>query len=174
MRAFRLAAALLAIAAGCGPVGRTTESGSPQGEDPPARDFSPFDLEFQWRGISDPFHPGDRPLELTLAFDAWGAGNNAVALTRYTFPHPFDPDQIVQYHDLIDTYDLFLYADGRFVLDTVYDYAVGTVFVVEKVFKELRMNEERTRLEGVETIEVYENGQLTISYAGWLTLDREL
>lgn len=162
-------AAWPAIAA-CGPLDSSAfdEDGGAPGD--PV--FSAFDLEYEWRGVSQPFDPFDRPLELTLGFDAYGSASNAVALTRYTFPAPFDPDEIVEYHNLIDIYDLFLHPDGRFILDTVYDYAVGGVFVVEKVFKELRMNESGDRLEGVESIEVYENGRLTIVYEGWLTLDR--
>lgn len=166
---------LLALSAGaagfaCGP---TSADPVPGGSDPPADPvYSVYDLEYQWRGISEPLRPFDRPLELTLGFDAYGTGSNAVALTRYTFPSPLDPDEIVEYHTLIDTYDLFLYEDGRFILDTEYDYAVGSVFVEEKVYKELRMNEARDRMEGFETIHVFENGQLTIVYEGWLTLDR--
>lgn len=170
-RSILAALAVLAVAAGCRPV---TVPAAPDPDDPPApAPFSAFDLEHQWRGVSQPFSPFDRPLELTLGFDAYGDGSNAVALTHYSFPDPWDEDETVDYHELIDTYDLFLYEDGRFILDTVYDYAVGSVFVVEKVYKELEMNAARDRMEGLETIEVYENGLLTLVYEGWLTLERD-
>ncbi len=170
MRPFHLLLLFWVLGSACKPA---ASSFSPAGGDPPPPEaFSAFDLEFEWRGVSEPLDPFDRPLELTLGFDAYAAQSNAVALTEYTFPSPVDPDEIVEYHKLIDTYDLFLYPDGRFILDTVYDYAVGGVYVVEKVSKELQMNAARTRMEGLETIQVYENGQLTIVYEGWLTLDR--
>jgi hypothetical protein len=170
-RSILAASLLLAALTGCRPVQVPAAPEPDDGPDPAP--FSAYDLEYEWRGVSDPLHPFDRPLEMTLGFDAYGSGSNAVALTRYTFPHPWDEDEIVEYHELIDTYDLFLYADGRFILDTTYDYAVGPVYVVEKVFKELSMNETRDRMEGLETIHLYENGVLTLVYEGWLTLERQ-
>jgi hypothetical protein len=146
------------------------------GEQPPPDEvYSTFDLGgADWVGTSVPFNPHHRELELTLAFHPYAEANNTVELTHYSFPSPIPPGETVEYHELIDTYDLFFYADGRLVLDTVVEYYTGGgVFVSERVFKDLRMSADRTRLEGTEAIEVYENGWLTILYQGWLTLDRQ-
>ncbi len=174
MRLALLAAALSPVLTGaaCAPAGSGLPAVSGGDAPAPAASFSPDDLESFWRGVSVPFDPFDRPLELTLAFDAYGTGNNAVALTHYSFPAPFADGETVEYHELIDTYDLFFFADGRFVLDTVYDYFINGIFVSERVFKDLRMSEDRRTLEGTEAIEVLENGWLTVSYTGWLTLER--
>jgi hypothetical protein len=168
-----LLATSVTVGAGCRQ-GSGLPGGGP-GNDPPADlHYSPYDLEYTWVGISDPFDPFDRPLELTLAFDAYGEANNALGLTHYSFPSPLPPGETVEYHDLIDNYDLFFTDDGRLVLDTVVEYYTAWgIFVSERVFKELRMSEDRTTLEGTESIEVYENGGLTILYEGWLTLERQ-
>ena len=168
---FLLSAALVAEV-GCRQV---TAGNDGLGGDPPAEvNFSPRDLEYTWVGVSQPFDPFDRPLELTLAFEAYGEANNALGLTHYSFPSPIPPGETVESLDLIDTYDLFFYRDGRLVLDTVVEYYTPFgVFVSERVYKNLRMSEDRAELEGTETIEVFENGGLTILYEGWLTLERQ-
>lgn len=168
-----LLAATLAAGAAC-----RQGSGLPgrdPGNDPPADlQFSTGDVQHTWVGISDPFDPFDRPLELTLAFEAYGEANNALGLTHYSFPSPIPPGETVEYLDLIDSYDLFFYRDGRLVLDTLVEYYTGSgIFVSERVFKDLRMSDDRATLEGTESIEVYENGGLTILYQGWLTLERQ-
>jgi len=169
------AALTAALTAGlaCGPVDGELDGG--QGSDPPQDlDFSTGDLEHTWVGISHPSDPYDTALELTLAFEAYGQSTNAVGLTHYSFPSPLPPGETVEYLEMIDTYDLFFYPDGRLVLDTVVEYytSVG-IFVSERVYKELRMSEDRSRMEGTEAIEVFENGSLTILYDGWLILDRQ-
>lgn len=165
----------VALTAGfaCGPV--TGEIGGGPGSDPPPDlAFSTGDLEHTWVGISHPTDPYDKALKLTLAFEAYGEATNAVGLTHYSFPSPLPPGDTVEYLEMIDTYDLFFYPDGRLVLDTVVEYytAFG-IFVSERVYKELRMSADRTRMEGTETIEVFENGGLTTLYDGWLILDRQ-
>lgn len=135
-------------------------------------DFAPADLEGTWRGWSEPFDPFDQRLELTLGFDAYGTASNAAGLTEYSFPSPLN-GQRVDYLELLDDYDLLFTRDGRLSLDTEYrSFLNGFVYVEEYVYKDLRMNDEHDRLEGGETIEVYENGELTVLYRGWLTLDR--
>lgn len=134
--------------------------------------FDSFDLEGRWRGYSEPFNPFDRRLELTLAFDAYGASNNAVALTEYSFASPVDGKH-VDYLSLLDDYDLLFLSNGRLSLDTEYrSYSWRGVWVEEYVYKDMQMNAARDRIEGGETIEVYENGRLTVYYEGWLTLER--
>jgi hypothetical protein len=174
MRLALLAAVLAPVLTGvaCKAAGSGLTAVSGGGASGPAASHSPAELEYFWRGVSVPFDPFDRPLELTLAFDSYGTGNNAVALTHYSFPSPFADGETVAYHELIDTYELFFYADGRLVLDTVYDYFINGIFVSERVFKDLRMSGDRRTLEGTEAIEVFENGWLTVSYTGWLTLER--
>lgn len=166
-------AAALAAGFACGPLTGDLDGGI--GSDPPAEEeFSTADLEHTWIGISHPSDPYDKALELTLAFEAYGEATNAVGLTHYSFPSPLPPGDTVEYLEMIDTYDLFFYPDGRLVLDTVVEYYTSLgIFVSERVFKELRMSADRTRLEGTEAIEVFENGNLTILYDGWLILDRQ-
>jgi len=169
-----LSAATL-TASGCLQVKGPGMGGAGQVKNPPAQDnFSTNDVNGTWIGVSHPFDPYDRPLELTLGFEAYGAASNAVGLTHYSFPSPVPPGDIVEYLDLIDTYDLFFYPNGRLVLDTVVEYyTTRGIFVSERVYKELRMSADRTAMEGTESIEVFENGALTIHYDGWLTLERQ-
>lgn len=146
--------------------------GGSGGEPPASVEFSAFDLEGSWRGWSEPFNPFDQRLELTLGFEAYGAANNAVALREYSFASPLNGEH-VDYLSLLDGYDLLFFANGRLSLDTVFrSYMSGGVWVEERVYKDMQMNDARDRIEGGETIEVYENGRLTIYYQGWLTLER--
>lgn len=165
---------LAAAAAGCKGSSDAVAlgAGGKGGEDLAPAAFDAFDLEGRWRGWSEPFNPFDQRLELTLAFDAYGAANNAVALTEYSFPSPVDGKR-VDYLELIDGYDLLFLHNGRLSLDTEFrSYSWRGVWVEEYVYKDMQMNAARDRIEGGETIEVYENGQLTIYYEGWLTLER--
>lgn len=166
--------ALAAVAFGCKGSGNDGVLGAAGGTggDPAPRPFSAFDLEGTWRGWSEPFNPFDQRLELTLGFDAYGAANNAVALTEYSFPSPIDGKH-VDYLALLDDYDLLFLSNGRLSLDTEFrSYSWRGVWVEEFVYKDMQMNAARDRIEGGETIEVYENGRLTIYYEGWLTLER--
>lgn len=165
--------ALAASAAACRSVGGASslQSGGASAGGAP-QEFAPADLEGTWRGWSVPLHPFDQALELTLGFDAWGTASNAAGLTEYSFPSPINGER-VDYLELLDEYDLSFTPGGRLSLDTVYRaFQWFGVNVEEYVYKDLSMNEARDRLEGGETIEVYENGRLTILYEGWLTLDR--
>jgi len=147
-------------------------AGGATGENLAPASFQAFDLEGTWRGWSEPFNPFDKRLELTLGFDAYGAANNALALSEYSFASPLDGKH-VDYLNLLDTYDLLFLASGRLGLDTeLRNYSYRGVWVEEFVYKDLQMNAARDRIEGGETIEVYENGRLTVYYEGWLTLER--
>jgi hypothetical protein len=166
-------AATAAATLACRPAGGPADlqSGGVGAGDNPA-DFSPLDLEGTWRGWSEPLNPFDQRLELTLGFDAWGAASNAAGLTEYSFPSPVNGER-VDYLELLDEYELNFTPSGRLGLDTVFrSHQWFGVDLEEFVYKDLRMNEARDRLEGGETIEVYENGRLTILYEGWLTLHR--
>lgn len=165
--------ATAATALGCRPVGSLADlqsGGAGAGGKPTT--FTPQDLEGTWRGWSEPLNPFDQRLELTLGFDAWGSASNAAGLTEYSFPSPIN-GQRVDYLELLDDYDLIFSPSGRLGLDTVYrSFQWSGPYVEEYVYKDLRMNDARDRLEGGETIEVYEDGRLTILYEGWLTLYR--
>lgn len=169
------ALALLAAAVGCkGSTGTNglILGGNGQGGGPTSADFSAFDLEGTWRGWSEPFNPFDQRLELTLSFEAYAPANNAVALTQYSFLSPID-GKPVDYLDLLDGYDLLFLKSGRLSLDTEYrSYSYRGIYVEELVYKDMQMNDAGDCLEGGETIEVYENGHLTVYYEGWLTLNR--
>ena len=166
--ALLLAAGGLACKGGSGLIGA---GGGTDGGSAPVT-FNSFDLEGRWRGFSEPLNPFDERLELTLAFDAFGAANNAVGLSEYAFPSPVNGAR-VDYLELLDSYDLFFFANGRLSLDTVLrSYNHRGQWFEERVYKDMQMNDAKTRIEGGETIEVYENGRLTIYYEGWLTLER--
>lgn len=165
---------ILALAAGLGGcrtgLPATLQGGSASGGG--SKNFDAYDLEGTWRGWSEPFNPFDKRLELTLTFDAYGPGSQAVSLTEYTFPSPVD-GRTVDYLSLLDGYELQFLPSGRLSLDTEYrSWEWFGTNVEELVFKDLRMDASGDRLEGGETIEVYENGRLTIYYEGWLTLER--